>query len=103
MDAHLKVALLLIVRIHHLDSQSFSNSDPSIIGYFDAERIKQGQGKYVWMKKGDDDSLSPKATYEGNYKDGKRNGFGKMEYPNGDIYEGEWSDNKVNFIWLLIS
>ena len=25
---------------------------------------------------------------EGDWKDGKLNGFGKMKYPNGDFYEG---------------
>jgi hypothetical protein len=43
----------------------------------------------------EDESLVEKAKYEGNYKDGLKNGVGKMLYPNGDIYEGEWVDNKV--------
>lgn len=33
------------------------------------------------------------AIYEGNYTDGKRAGMGKMTYPNGDEYTGEWKDN----------
>jgi hypothetical protein len=44
----------------------------------------------------EDDSLVEKARYEGNFKDGQKTGFGKMIYPNGDIYEGEWFENKVN-------
>jgi hypothetical protein len=24
-----------------------------------------------------------------------KHGFGKMQFPNGDIYEGEWSDNHL--------
>ena len=33
------------------------------------------------------------AVYEGNYRDGKKAGMGKMTYPNGDEYTGEWKDN----------
>ena len=60
-----------------------------IIGTFDAERIKQGQGSYVWMgaADGDDEATVQKAKYEGVYKDGSRNGLGRMEYPGGDSYE----------------
>lgn len=35
------------------------------------------------------------AIYEGNYKDGKKAGTGKMTYPNGDEYTGEWKDNAM--------
>lgn len=48
------------------------------------------------MKPGEDDEApTERARYEGNYKDGIRSGFGKMTFPSGDIYEGEWLDNKV--------
>lgn len=59
--------------------------------------MKQGAGIYTWMGPAseEDESLVEKAKYEGNYKDGLKNGVGKMLYPNGDIYEGEWVDNKV--------
>jgi hypothetical protein len=67
-----------------------------LLGTFDAERIKQGQGTFIWMKTNEEDETSvEKARYEGNYKDGNKCGVGKMIYPNGDIYEGEWLDNKV--------
>lgn len=33
------------------------------------------------------------AVYEGDYRDGKKAGMGKMTYPNGDEYTGEWKDN----------
>ena len=33
--------------------------------------------------------------YEGTYTDGKRAGTGKMTYPNGDCYTGEWKDNMM--------
>lgn len=35
------------------------------------------------------------ATYAGNYTDGKKAGMGKMTYPNGDEYTGEWKDNAM--------
>ena len=31
-------------------------------------------------------------VYEGEFKDGLREGFGRMEYPNLDFYEGEWRE-----------
>lgn len=66
-------------------------------GTFDAEKIKQEYGIYVWMAAGSEEDETPveKARYEGNYKDGLKHGFGKMKFPNGDIYEGEWVENKV--------
>jgi hypothetical protein len=36
-----------------------------------------------------------RAGYEGEYKDGKKNGHGKMIYENGSTYEGEWKDDKI--------
>jgi hypothetical protein len=69
-----------------------------LAGTFDAERIKQGYGVYVWMAPGAEDDETPveKARYEGNYKDGLKHGVGKMVFPNGDIYEGEWYENLVS-------
>lgn len=67
-------------------------------GYFDAEKMKQGKGKYTWKVPGNEDDDSPvdRAVYEGNYKDGKRHGLGKMIFPNKNIYEGEWLDNQIH-------
>jgi hypothetical protein len=33
-------------------------------------------------------------TYYGQYKKGKRHGFGKQKYNNGNSYEGEWKNDK---------
>lgn len=44
----------------------------------------------------DDDTLMEAARFEGMYKDGSKTGFGKMIYPSGDIYEGEWFENQVH-------
>ena len=32
-------------------------------------------------------------TYEGEFKDGLRDGHGKYTYVNGDVYEGDWVEN----------
>lgn len=34
--------------------------------------------------------------YTGEYKDGKKNGHGKMTYENGAVYEGYWKDDMKN-------
>ena len=33
--------------------------------------------------------------YEGEWKDHLKNGQGTMTFANGDVYEGEWMDNKI--------
>ncbi len=48
----------------------------------------------------EEDSVVEKARFEGNYKDGLKHGYGRMVYPNGDIYEGEWFENKVGGLSL---
>lgn len=65
-------------------------------GTFDAERLKQGEGSYVWMEKvGEDGEVVEKARFTGAYKDGFKTGYGEMKFPNGDIYQGEWSENTM--------
>jgi hypothetical protein len=66
-------------------------------GTFDAEKIKQGYGVYVWMGPagGEDESMVEKARYEGNYKDGLKDGYGRMVFPSGDLYEGMWVQNRM--------
>lgn len=32
--------------------------------------------------------------FSGSYKDGKRNGIGKLIFSNGDIYDGKWKDDQ---------
>jgi hypothetical protein len=92
MDVYSKVGLLV----------DFHQTFLTFLGTFDAERIKQGNGTFIWMKTGEEDETPvEKARYEGNYKDGNKCGVGKMVYPNGDIYEGEWLDNKVTLSLCL--
>jgi hypothetical protein len=35
-----------------------------------------------------------KDIYEGDILDGKKHGFGKMLYKNGNVYEGKWKNDK---------
>ena len=79
------------------------NFSKLLTGTYDAERIKQGAGTYQWMgpTSEDDDTPMELARFEGLYKDGQKTGYGKMVYPNGDIYEGEWFENKVTCVYLI--
>ena len=66
-------------------------------GTFDEARLKQGQGVYVWMSEPNEDGeRTETARYEGNYMNGVKSGVGKLLFPNGDIYEGEFRDNQMH-------
>ena len=68
----------------------------SFVGTFDEEKLKQGEGVYTWMGPGEEeDEKVEKAVYKGEYKDGVKNGRGSMKFPNGDLYDGFWKDNKM--------
>lgn len=79
------------VRITYVDGSTFEGS-------VNDERMKHGKGVYQWKKPGGEGEEEPvvKATYEGEYWNGKRQGRGKMVFPSGDTYHGEWKDNKVS-------
>ena len=66
-------------------------------GSYDAERLKQSLGTYIWMgpTSEDDETLIEVAKFDGMYVNGQKTGYGKMVYPTGDIYEGDWFENKV--------
>ena len=65
---------------------------------FNAERRKEGRGIFVWMTavSEDDDARKERARYEGEYVNGKRHGNGRMVFPNGDIYHGQWTENQMH-------
>lgn len=65
-------------------------------GTYDDEKKKQGNGSYTWSVTDADEDEGAKNTakYSGGYKDGKKDGLGKMKYPNGDKYHGMWEQNK---------
>jgi hypothetical protein len=35
-------------------------------------------------------------VYDGEWKDGLKNGRGKNTFPDGSVYDGEWKDDKQN-------
>ena len=47
--------------------------------------------------------VNSEGTYNGQIKDGKRHGLGKMIYSDGDVYEGYWKDDELHgkgkFVW----
>jgi len=47
---------------------------------------KQGKGMLKLTSGGQGE-----VVYEGSWSDDKPEGLGKINYPNGDNYEGEWS------------
>lgn len=57
--------------------------------------VYDGKGTFTWFDpaiKKEDKKKAEK--YDGEYKRGKKEGVGKYYFSNGDIYEGEWKDNK---------
>jgi hypothetical protein len=36
------------------------------------------------------------SIYEGDYDEGKKKGRGKLKFPNGSYYEGEFLDNQIH-------
>ncbi|MDR1329428.1 MAG: hypothetical protein LBK23_07500 [Oscillospiraceae bacterium] len=51
----------------------------------------EGYGVYEYTTDDDDDLVR---TYTGDWKNGLRNGQGKLVYSDGEWYEGEWVDDK---------
>lgn len=39
---------------------------------------------------------APTVKYDGQYVEGKKQGVGKITFPNGDKYQGQWVDNKFH-------
>lgn len=75
---------------HHLRVLCLLN-----VGHFNGEKRKHGYGAYTWKEADEEGGFKKVASYEGLYEDGKKCGLGKMTFPNGDVYHGEWKDNKV--------
>ena len=44
----------------------------------------------------------PGEVYEGNFENGKRNGYGEKKYIDGSKYKGEWKNNKKNGLGTFI-
>eukprot|EP01038_Epipyxis_sp_PR26KG_P005341 gene5341-7411_t len=61
-----------------------------IVGYdgaLNADGKRHGYGK---------ETFNDGTSYEGNYVNGCRDGFGVMTYPHGDIHKGDWKYNRLN-------
>lgn len=80
-----------------------------VSGTVEAKKKKYPNGDYYegeW-KKGQPDGFGKMIyangnIYEGNWILGVFNGFGKMTYNNGDIYEGKWNNNLLNGLCRII-
>ena len=54
---------------------------------------KHGRGNLLLFKTNDYNEII-KCKYDGNWVEGKKNGYGKMFYNNGDIFQGQWFNDK---------
>ncbi|RQM19784.1 hypothetical protein B5M09_001137 [Aphanomyces astaci] len=74
---------------------TYANGD-TFEGTFNSDRLKHGHGKYTWNEKTDDDEVKEIAWYDGAYENGKKHGVGKMQFPTGDTYHGQWSSDAID-------
>lgn len=75
-------------------------------GAFNDAREKHGRGVYVWStqaganpwvpEEGFPEDKAPSVRYEGQYVEGKKQGVGKITFPNGDRYHGMWEADKFH-------
>ena len=55
--------------------------------------LQNGLGIHIWYDTNNENKFF-RNRYIGEWKDGKRNGYGKFFYNNGCVYEGFWKNNK---------
>jgi hypothetical protein len=81
----------------------FNNGDRFVGTFADGKTTENGTYSYKVDKRGcvSGDCINgfgkkvfTNAVYEGNFKNGKENGQGKMIYPNKTYYEGSWQDGQ---------
>ncbi|KAF0699388.1 Aste57867_10049 [Aphanomyces stellatus] len=77
------------VKITYLNGDTFEGS-------VNENKLKHGPGKYTWMEKTEDDEAKEVAWYEGDYDNGKKQGLGKMLFPNGDTFHGQWNNDIIH-------
>ena len=80
---------------------AYPNAD-TYEGSFNDARQKHGRGTYTWStntgsnpwvpEEGFPEGTAPVVKYEGQYVEGKKQGIGKMTFPNGDKYHGSFGD-----------
>lgn len=60
--------------------------------------MKNGIGKLIffYLKNKGTENYPDGAYFEGNFVKSKKNGYGKMFLANGNIYEGEFNNDKIS-------
>ena len=85
----------------------YANGD-TFEGLFNDMKQRHGKGVYSYstapVADGEDEpeaddaegkSSAAAATFTGDFRFGKKEGFGKMKYPNGSVYNGAWTKDLV--------
>jgi radial spoke head protein 1 len=83
----------------------YANGD-SFEGMFNDLKQRHGKGTYSYQnapvaegeeeagdEEGSEGKKSAAAVYSGDFRFGKKDGVGKMKYPNGSIYNGSWKND----------
>ena len=76
---------------------NFNKEGKALKGFFKDGKVING-ASIMYYGEGNNDFLNfnDESVYEGFYKNGKRDGFGKFTMINGDIYEGEFRNDTYN-------
>ncbi len=81
---------------------TYPNGD-SYVGEVNDLKQRHGQGVYtIAPQKGEEeeeaeeDANAIAHTYSGSWVNGKKEGLGRMSYPDGSSYYGHWADNQPN-------
>ncbi len=77
---------LLVAAVFFLNFE-FNVVDGRYSGEHNGKHERHGHGVYESTR-----GLHAGEIYDGNYKNGKRDGMGKLKYANGDVYEGELNE-----------
>jgi hypothetical protein len=72
---------------------NFINGDIFKGHFKDGRACGEGNIKYVRSLPGHNGAEYEEATYEGNFKAGKREGFGIMTWADGSLYKGVWKND----------
>lgn len=92
---------------------TYPNGD-TFVGNFNDNKDKHGPATYTWstqpganpwVPEGEEDEEGEGGggfpqdrivKFEGSYHEGKKNGIGKITFPNGDKYHGMWENDKIH-------
>ena len=59
--------------------------------------MRHGKGKHTFA------AISPISTYEGQWKNEKREGKGRQQYKDGRIFDGDFKNDKMNGAGIMRS